>query len=141
MAAMTAVALPVPRPRSVQTVTRPSVQGQGQGQGLIHPSIARARTLRRRRVAALFIGLLSVAGLFQVAHLGAALLGGGPLTAPEEPTYRPAAAHVYVVQPGDTLWSIAQRVEPGADPRPLVQQLSAELEGAGLQPGQALTVP
>ena len=102
---------------------------------------ARQRVYRRRRVAAVFVGLFATAGLFQVAHLGATLLGGGPLTAPEEQTYRPAAAHVYVVQPGDTLWSIAQRAEPGADPRQLVQQLDTELGGAGLRPGQAIIVP
>ena len=48
---------------------------------------------------------------------------------------------VYVVQPGDTLWSIASRVEPGADPRPLVAQLQAQLRGQVLLPGDRLLLP
>ncbi|MHB8457156.1 MAG: hypothetical protein ACYDBS_05645, partial [Acidimicrobiales bacterium] len=41
---------------------------------------------------------------------------------------------VYVARPGDTLWSIASKIEPGADPRPLVDQLQAELGGTQHQP-------
>ena len=95
-----------------------------------------AATFRRRRLGAL-AGFVALA---PAAQLCAALLGGGPLTAPEGPQ-RDVAAHVYVVQPGDTLWSIAARLRPGADPRPLVQALTAELGGAGLQPGEALQLP
>jgi len=45
------------------------------------------------------------------------------------------------VMPGDTLWGIAERLDPGSDPRPLVHELSA-LAGKGvLQPGQVLQIP
>jgi Tfp pilus assembly protein FimV len=56
---------------------------------------------------------------------------------------RPAPQVHYVVQPGDTLWSIARRVAPGRDPRPVVDALvrSNDLRGGGLQPGQELAVP
>jgi hypothetical protein len=47
----------------------------------------------------------------------------------------------YVAQPGDTLWSIASRVEPGADPRPLVDELEVQLGGRSLQPGDPLILP
>jgi len=93
-------------------------------------------TFRRRRLAVLAGG----AALIPAAQLCAALLGGGPLTAPEGPS-REVAAHVYVVRPGDTLWSIAARVRPGADPRPLVQTLTSDLGGASLRPGEALQLP
>jgi hypothetical protein len=48
----------------------------------------------------------------------------------------------YTVQAGDTLWSIALRVAPGRDPRPVVDQLIEDnhLRGA-LQVGQAISLP
>lgn len=47
----------------------------------------------------------------------------------------------YVVRPGDTLWSIASRLDPGGDPRPIVDELAAELRGAPLEAGMSLTLP
>jgi len=46
------------------------------------------------------------------------------------------------VQPGDTLWSIAQRAEPKADPRLVVDQLrkANHLNSVVLSPGQTLKV-
>ena len=56
---------------------------------------------------------------------------------------RPAASRRYVVRPGDTLWSIASRGTPGADPRPLVDAIEAanHLDPGSLVPGQTLLVP
>src|SRR5512132_4010021 len=55
---------------------------------------------------------------------------------------RPAPRVTYVVEPGDTLWSIARRVAPGRDPRPVVDGLieANDLRG-GLQAGQELSIP
>lgn len=49
---------------------------------------------------------------------------------------------IYVVQPGDTLWGIARRADPGADPRPLVDRLAEvnELRGT-LHAGDQLRLP
>ena len=48
---------------------------------------------------------------------------------------------VYVVQPGDTLWSIASRIAPaGTDVRPIVDQLSVSAGGAQLEIGQRLVI-
>ncbi|MGP0004868.1 MAG: LysM peptidoglycan-binding domain-containing protein [Acidimicrobiales bacterium] len=47
----------------------------------------------------------------------------------------------YVVRPGDTLWSIATRLDPGGDPRALVTELSAQVPGGTLQPGSRLRLP
>lgn len=48
-----------------------------------------------------------------------------------------------VVQPGDTLWSIARRVAPRSDPRVTVEQLRRlnEVPRAGLVAGQSLMLP
>ena len=47
----------------------------------------------------------------------------------------------YVVRSGDTLWTIAQRVDPTGDPRPLVSQMAAELGTYTIVPGEQVTVP
>ena len=69
------------------------------------------------------------------------LLGGGPLAAPGE---QPAAAngkpHVYLVRPGDTLWSIAARLAKGSDPRPVMDRLASHV-GPTLQVGQRIVLP
>ena len=55
---------------------------------------------------------------------------------------RPAQRITYVVEPGDTLWSIARRAAPGRDPRPVVDGLiRANDLRAGLQAGQELSIP
>jgi hypothetical protein len=55
---------------------------------------------------------------------------------------RPAAPRVtYVVVSGDTLWSIARRVAPDRDPRPVVDHLiEVNHLGGGLQAGQELSI-
>jgi LysM repeat protein len=71
------------------------------------------------------------------------LPGGDPLVVPGRAT--PAAAaggmRVYVVQPGDTLWSIARQLHPQDDPRPVVDQLANQIHGGSLQVGQHLVLP
>jgi nucleoid-associated protein YgaU len=47
----------------------------------------------------------------------------------------------YTVRPGDTLWSIAERVEPTADPRPLVAQLAAQTGSDTVVPGERISLP
>jgi LysM repeat protein len=50
--------------------------------------------------------------------------------------------HTYVVRPGDTLWSVAQRTYAG-DPRQGVWELERRnhLVGATIVPGEKLVVP
>ena len=50
--------------------------------------------------------------------------------------------HTYVVRPGDTLWSVAQRTFSG-DPRQGVWELQQRnhLAGATIVPGEKLVVP
>jgi LysM repeat protein len=48
-----------------------------------------------------------------------------------------------VVHPGQTLWSIASRAQPSADPRNVIQQIIElnALTGTGIEPGERLWVP
>jgi LysM repeat protein len=52
-----------------------------------------------------------------------------------------AARTVYTVQPGDSLWSIAQRVQSSADPRPLVAELAKETGSNSVVPGERIAIP
>jgi LysM repeat protein len=45
------------------------------------------------------------------------------------------------VQPGDTLWSIAQRANPTGDPRPLVSQIENQTGSDTVTPGEHIKVP
>jgi hypothetical protein len=52
-----------------------------------------------------------------------------------------AGATQVTVEAGDTLWSIARRVQPSGDIRPLVDRLVAAYGTTPLQPGQQLAIP
>jgi hypothetical protein len=92
-----------------------------------------AATYWRRRAVAVAVGLV----VLVMAGKAGAALGGSPLAVPER---RPAVSQS-VVQPGDSLWSIAARLEPGSDPRPVVDELTAARDGAPLVPGEVVTLP
>jgi len=70
-----------------------------------------------------------------VPALAAAAAAGSAATAPRR------AASGYVVQPGDTLWSIARRLQPEGDVRPLVDRLVDLNGGTDLAVGQRLPIP
>src|SRR5205085_12615518 len=67
------------------------------------PRVPSHGTFVRRRLA---VALLVLAFVLAV-HAVSGGLGGGPLAVSEPDSPQPIAAHVIVVQPGDTLWSIA----------------------------------
>lgn len=100
-----------------------------------HTAPSRVRlTARGRRALALLVALPIIA-------IGGFLVwSGGSATATQTTV---TAEHTYVtVYPGDTLWSIAESVAPGEDPRDVIveiQQLNA-LQG-GIVPGQQLAIP
>jgi LysM repeat protein len=76
--------------------------------------------------------------------IGLAAAGGTPAAGPAAPAG--TAGHSMtrvVVQPGQTLWTIAIRADPHADPRQVVQRIIAanELHSGGVQAGQQLLVP
>jgi hypothetical protein len=80
------------------------------------------------------VGALAL--VVMAAKAGSAL-GGSPLAAPER---RPAVVR-YVVRPGDSLWSIVGHLEPGRDPRRVVDALAAVRHGTPLVPGEVIVWP
>ena len=103
-----------------------------------------ARLTRRGRVvvagvAVLAAGALSV-GLASAAQADRGTAGAGRGTAQAPPGRYVAKV---TVEPGQSLWSLAEAYDPNADPRDIVlqiQQLNA-LPGAQLRAGQTLWVP
>jgi hypothetical protein len=95
--------------------------------------------------------------LLLAAASGAVVIGAGTVmeralvgAAPLRPGLRERASgqlgkdgcgQLYVVRPGDTIWSVAVRYDQGGDPRPLMDQLEGEIGGGVLQPGEQLIVP
>lgn len=101
------------------------------GRALVRRPVPAATYRRRRLVVALGLVALTV-----VALRAGAALGGSPLAASE----RPPSATRYVVQPGDTLWSIASHLAPGEDLRPVVDRLAAQHGSSDLQPGDTIAL-
>jgi LysM repeat protein len=52
-----------------------------------------------------------------------------------------AIGRVVIVQPGDTLWSIARGLQPTGDIRPFVDRIAALNGGHSLTAGQTLQLP
>ena len=67
----------------------------------------------------------------------------GPLVAGSDGDLRLAGAQSVVVQPGDTLWSIAGEVAGSSDVRVVVDRIQEinGLSGTVLLPGQVLELP
>jgi len=98
------------------------------------PPAARPLRLTRRGLA---VAVLTTVLLGALLLLVARLSAGSTPSAPALP-----AGTVVTVQPGDTLWSIAQRAEPNADPRLVVNHLREvnHLNSVTISPGQTLKV-
>ena len=95
-------------------------------------------TVRGRRVLAL------LAALPALIALGAAMaLGGGAALASLEGGAPADTFESVVVSAGDSLWSIAEEVAPGYDPRDVVDEIASlnALNGVSVQVGQQLAIP
>ena len=98
----------------------------------------RAATYRRRRLVLAVVALV-------VASLGWRLSSGltaGARGQSVPPAQAPSSSSSsYVIQPGDTLWSVAERVAGERDVRAVVAELIALNGGETLSVGQPLTLP
>ena len=103
---------------------------------------------RRRRVVVFACALVLVVGAWAGAMAGFRLLvggpGSGPLTASAatpSAAPAPAGATVHVVEPGETVWTIAREVTPpDQDVRATVDRIIERNGTAALRPGQRLVL-
>jgi hypothetical protein len=108
-------------------------------------ALARQRVYHRRRLV-VGLGLVVCVGVLALALVGVRSLVGagesGPRSTPSSSAATaavpPAAAEAYVVQPGDTLWSIAAQLPYDGDVRALVDELAGRAGGPELQTGQRI---
>jgi hypothetical protein len=97
--------------------------------------VSRTTYWRRRAVVAVMV----VAMLFVMARAGAAL-GDAPSAPERHPAHSgQVRAATTVVQPGDSLWTVAERLAPDSDPRPVVDALSGARHGTELTPGETIS--
>lgn len=102
------------------------------------PGATRMRlTVRGRRIVA------ALAALPAAVALSLVVFGGGSALASRDTGAPSGSFATLTVAPGDSLWSIAEQVAPGADPRDVVDaivRLNA-LDGVTLSAGQQLSIP
>lgn len=75
-----------------------------------------------------------------IAALVFALNGGGATATPESSG---VPFHYMTVDSGESLWQLAERIAPNADPRDVIEQLMQlnRLESSEVFPGQQLAIP
>ena len=100
--------------------------------------LAQQGVYRRRRLAVAVLAVAVAVAITLLASAAVARLAGGAPSAAGGPS--PAEPTV-VVQPGDTLWSIAADVAPRTDVRITVDRLIALNGSSPIVPGQELVVP
>ena len=121
---------------STATSTRPSLRPVPRVVPPERRPPARAHLTRRGRLAIL---LVIAALLFTAFSLGRA---GGSASGDSAGPSTPRLQQV-TVMPGDTLWSVAERIAPDNDPREVVAQIRElnDLSGTQLEVGQQLLLP
>ena len=92
----------------------------------------RGRTVLRALLVLALVGLMTATALF-MAHRADAADGPAP---------KVVVKH-HVVLPGETLWGIATRLAPGADPRDTIASILEfnALESSAVHAGQDLAIP
>ena len=87
-------------------------------------------------------GRLLVVALLTGLALGLLLLVTAPATATSDRGTGAVADRV-TLRPGETLWAIAERIRPDADPRATIERIRDmnALDSGGPQAGQVLLVP
>jgi hypothetical protein len=94
---------------------------------------------RRRRLAALFTSAAILAGTWGISGVLAGVRASHLVVLPG--SVHTAQGYLYTVRPGDSIWSIATRLDPTGDPRPIVDKIAAQLGGAAIEPGERVLLP
>lgn len=91
------------------------------------------------------VAILAAVAVLIALLIGTVAVGRGALAglapAPATATAPAASGRTVVVEPGDTVWSIARRLQPSGDVRPLVDRLVAANGGTAIAAGDRLVVP
>lgn len=128
--------------RELYVVVEPRPAFRSRRETLPPRSVPSPAVIRRRRLAVGGVAGAILLGLLLGLQALFGRPGGGPLASVGSPAAsEPAVARIWVVRPGDTLWSIALASGARGDIRPLVARLSAEVGGRPLQPGERIQVP
>ncbi len=122
---------------STISMNRPTVYSMPVRQSPAHP--VRPEQLRLTRRGRIALGTLIALPLLAIAYF----LGFGASQAGADSTPSNATFETVTVMPGDSLWTIATEVAPGADPQAVVTSIVDlnQLESATVQPGQQLAIP
>lgn len=102
----------------------------------------RLRITRRGRAVLTTLVALPVAAL--VIAVGVIAVNGGAAFAATDDTISTTAQFDYVtVRAGQSLWELAERLAPSADPRDVIGQIVSlnQLDSASIAPGQRLAIP
>ncbi|WP_199240956.1 LysM peptidoglycan-binding domain-containing protein [Naasia lichenicola] len=100
---------------------------------------------RRSRLRITARGRAALAVIVLAPVVAAAIaLSSAPAVASDAPRDSNPVSFSYItVESGESLWSIAERIAPKADPRDVITEISAlnGLDGASVSAGQSLAVP
>jgi LysM domain len=143
--------VPVPRPEEVVAYApiapprRPEVSHELERRVLERRAgerRVRSAKIRRRRLHVLGVTLATI-GLAALLWFGTSAMASQSQARLQvlPGSVKTAHGYLYRVQPGDTVWSIATRLDPSGDPRQLVGQIESEIGGTNLQVGTQVLVP
>ena len=117
-------------PRSVEAV-RSSAAPRSVAASARRPQQAKLRLTRRGQIVLTLVVTGLLLAVFSLGRFSAGASGD------------PVAHRTVVVHTGETLWSIAAKAAPSADPRVTVEKIRLlnHLDGGGVQVGQQLQLP
>ena len=142
-------ARPGAAPRGARPTRDHSAQPGATRGSVALPETAQARPVRTRvrltRRGRIVVAALITAGMVLVAALawlaGTARAEAAGSGSPASAVYH--SLRSVVVQPGESLWTIAAQADPAGDPRAVMQEIIDinALRGTSVQPGQRLWLP